>query len=122
MSMETRKVQLAGGSTYTVSLPKQWAEEHGVEAGAQLLVAPHDDGSLTVRVSDVRDGRTAARALDDRDDLLGDLAALDRALYETGGEDAYRLGVAVDSITRVAEYGGNVAEVGIQAAAREGSL
>lgn len=328
MSMETRKVQLAGGSTYTVSLPKQWAEEHGVEAGASLLVAPHDDGSLTVRVSDVQDGRTAARArvdgdpartvgalyvagfdemtlvgefdaatrralraaarryagltvaeeserevllrcpldsgdvsvrqsviqlqfvalsmyreaagalasadesraaavgerddeadrlfalvrrqfqraltdlgevqamgasrpalfdyyavarnlervadhaeklagiageaappanrreaiedaarraggvvedaasvtlgggdaataakaLDDRDDLLADLAALDRALYDAGGEDAYRLGVAVDSITRVAEYGGNVAEVGVQAAAREGSL
>jgi phosphate uptake regulator len=329
MSMETRKVQLAGGSTYTVSLPKQWAEEHGVEAGSRLVVAPHDDGSLTVRVNDIRDGQTAVcarldgndparavgalyvagfdeitltgsfdpstrqtvresvrrfagltvveedddrlvlrcpldpgdvsvrqttiqlqfvalsmyreaagaltrtdtdraaavgerddeadrlfalvrrqfqraltdlgevqamgasrselfdyyavarnlervadhaeklagiadeasppadrreavedaarragrvvedatsvtlgdgdpvtagRALDDRDDLLAELEALDRALYEDGGDDVYRLGVAVDSIARVAEYGGNIADVGIQAAAREGSL
>jgi hypothetical protein len=65
---------------------------------------------------------TAGRALDDRDDLLAELEALDRALYEDGGDDVYRLGVAVDSIARVAEYGGNIADVGIQAAAREGSL
>jgi phosphate uptake regulator len=32
--METRKVQVTGGSTYTVSLPKEWAESNGVSAGS----------------------------------------------------------------------------------------
>ncbi|MFW6449319.1 MAG: AbrB/MazE/SpoVT family DNA-binding domain-containing protein, partial [Halobacteriota archaeon] len=34
--METRKVQLTGGSTYTVSLPKPWARRNGIEAGSTL--------------------------------------------------------------------------------------
>ncbi|MFW6448586.1 MAG: PhoU domain-containing protein [Halobacteriota archaeon] len=34
--METRKVQLTGGSTFTVSLPKGWAERNGVGAGTEL--------------------------------------------------------------------------------------
>jgi phosphate uptake regulator len=49
--METRKVQLAGGSTYTVSLPKQWAEEHDIEAGRQLYLSPNDDASLAIRAA-----------------------------------------------------------------------
>ena len=47
--METRKVQLAGGSTYTVSLPKRWAAEHDIEAGRRLCLYPNDDGSLVVQ-------------------------------------------------------------------------
>ena len=43
--METRKVQVTGGSTYTVSLPKGWATAHGVEAGAEVEFYP-EEGSL----------------------------------------------------------------------------
>lgn len=32
--MDTRKVQLTGGSTYTVSLPKEWAKRNDIEAGS----------------------------------------------------------------------------------------
>ncbi|WP_434531235.1 PhoU domain-containing protein [Haloarcula sp. NS06] len=60
--METRKVQVTGGSTYTVSLPKEWATENDVSAGSVvefhaerdlLLLAPQRDngrveGSLDV--------------------------------------------------------------------------
>ncbi|ACV11097.1 phosphate uptake regulator, PhoU [Halorhabdus utahensis DSM 12940] len=60
--METRKVQVTGGSTYTVSLPKEWATENDVSAGSvvefhseedMLLLSPQDDreraeGSLDV--------------------------------------------------------------------------
>ncbi|MFP4628674.1 MAG: PhoU domain-containing protein [Halobacteriales archaeon] len=45
--METRKVQLTGGSTFTVSLPKEWAERNGVSAGTELGFLDDDD-SLTV--------------------------------------------------------------------------
>ena len=50
--METRKVQVTGGSTYTVSLPKDWATENGVSAGSivefhseedLLLLSPKDE-------------------------------------------------------------------------------
>lgn len=46
--METRKVQLSGGTTYMISLPKSWASEHGIEAGSVLSLRPNEDGSLLV--------------------------------------------------------------------------
>jgi phosphate uptake regulator len=50
--METRKIQLTGGSTYTVSLPKEWACHHEIEAGTKVDLFPHIDGSLVVRASE----------------------------------------------------------------------
>jgi phosphate uptake regulator len=46
--METRKVQLSGGTTYTVSLPKPWAQEQGIEAGSVLYLHPDEDGTLHI--------------------------------------------------------------------------
>jgi phosphate uptake regulator len=43
---ETRKVQLAGNSTYTVSLPKAWADDRGIEPGMEVAVWPLDHGVL----------------------------------------------------------------------------
>jgi phosphate uptake regulator len=57
--METRKVQLSGGTTYTVSLPKSWAQEHGIDAGSELSLHPNGDGSLLVET-------TTDRSLDER--------------------------------------------------------
>jgi phosphate uptake regulator len=47
--METRKLQKVGGSTYSVSIPKEWATEHRLEAGMPVHLYPHTDGSLIVR-------------------------------------------------------------------------
>ncbi|WP_227380969.1 phosphate signaling complex PhoU family protein [Haladaptatus halobius] len=50
--METRKVQITGGSTYTVSLPKGWTRENDVTDRStiaiytdenNLILAPHDN-------------------------------------------------------------------------------
>jgi len=49
--METRKVQVTGGSTFTVSIPKDWATENGIEAGERLAFYPQDD-SLVVTPRD----------------------------------------------------------------------
>jgi phosphate uptake regulator len=55
-----RKVQLTGGSTYTVSVPKEWASAHGIEPGAhvelfergdQLVVSTDDDGGHSTTVT-----------------------------------------------------------------------
>ncbi len=47
--MEKRRVQVTGGSTYTVSLPKDWAEENGVDAGTELGMFPQN-GSIVAEV------------------------------------------------------------------------
>lgn len=59
--METRKVQLSGGTTYTVSLPKAWAQEHSIEAGSVLALHPNGDGSILVEAT--RDRTTDERTV-----------------------------------------------------------
>jgi phosphate uptake regulator len=44
--MESRKVQITGGSTYIVSLPKPWVVESGISAGDSLWITPMQDGAL----------------------------------------------------------------------------
>ena len=44
--METRKVQVTGGSTYTVSLPKAWATDNGISGGSIVEFYPEDDTLL----------------------------------------------------------------------------
>ena len=41
--METRKVQVTGGSTYTVSLPKDWATTNDVSAGSVVEFHSEED-------------------------------------------------------------------------------
>jgi phosphate uptake regulator len=50
--METRKLQEVGGGTFTVSIPKEWATDHGFEVGMELHLYTHRDGSILVRSSD----------------------------------------------------------------------
>jgi phosphate uptake regulator len=38
-----RKVQLAGNSTFVVSLPKEWALEQDLESGMSMHIYPHED-------------------------------------------------------------------------------
>jgi len=46
--VEKRKVQLTGGSTYIISLPKQWAREMGVKEGDEITIERREDGSLVL--------------------------------------------------------------------------
>ena len=53
--METRKVQVTGGSTYTVSIPKSWATENDVGAGSEVEFYPDGDSLfLTPRTEEER--------------------------------------------------------------------
>ena len=49
--METRKVQFTGNSTFTISLPKDWAKSMGIKAGDLLVLTRADNGTLTVSPS-----------------------------------------------------------------------
>lgn len=46
--MESRKVQITGGSTYIVSLPKPWVVESGISVGDSLWITPMQDGALLI--------------------------------------------------------------------------
>lgn len=49
---ETRKVQSVGGGTYTVSLPKAWADEQDVDTGQVVTLHTHFDGVLVLQAND----------------------------------------------------------------------
>jgi phosphate uptake regulator len=44
--METRKVQVTGGSTYTVSLPKDWATANDISGGSVIEFHPEEETLL----------------------------------------------------------------------------
>ena len=50
--METRKVQVTGGSTFTVSLPKDWATDNGVSGGSVVEFHPEEEALLLTPQSD----------------------------------------------------------------------
>jgi phosphate uptake regulator len=45
---ETRRLQVTGGSTYIVSLPKKWVTKNQLKKGSSLLISEEEDGSLSV--------------------------------------------------------------------------
>ncbi|WP_132059419.1 phosphate uptake regulator PhoU [Halorussus amylolyticus] len=92
--METRKVQVTGGSTFTVSIPKDWATENGIEAGERLAFYPQDDSLVvTPRDSDEKSEGTL-----DITDLYGEsltrtvmtmyVSGFDVIVLESGRVDA----------------------------------
>lgn len=48
MKEEKRKIQLTGGSTFTISLPIKWAREAGVKQGDELSLIHRNDNSLVI--------------------------------------------------------------------------
>lgn len=78
--METRKVQLSGGTTYTVSLPKSWATEHRIDAGSAVRLHPKGNGSLLVESAGDTGGDERTTTVDsgglDRDGLARTIHAL----------------------------------------------
>jgi phosphate uptake regulator len=48
MEIETRKVQVTGGSTYIVSLPKKWINKVKIKSGDGIALIPRSDGTLLI--------------------------------------------------------------------------
>src|SRR5260370_2184690 len=46
--VELRKLQMTGGASYTVSLPKDWVKEQGLKAGDVVAGIQRSDSSLTL--------------------------------------------------------------------------
>ncbi|GKS66846.1 hypothetical protein YTPLAS73_03930 [Nitrosarchaeum sp.] len=47
-SKQARKIQLSGGSTYIVSLPKEWVEELKIKVGENVTIVKNSNKSLTL--------------------------------------------------------------------------
>lgn len=47
--METRKIQSVGGGTYTVSIPKEWADAQNITTGDTVELHRHIDGIFAIQ-------------------------------------------------------------------------
>ncbi|MEC4847933.1 MAG: phosphate uptake regulator PhoU [Nitrosarchaeum sp.] len=45
---QTRKIQLSGGSTYIISMPKEWIEELKIKVGENVTIVKNSNKSLTL--------------------------------------------------------------------------
>lgn len=68
-AMESRKVQITGGSTYIVSLPKSWINERGIKAGDPLWVTNLQDGGLLLSQKLKGDRVTKKKVLEMEDEI-----------------------------------------------------
>jgi phosphate uptake regulator len=50
---EQRKLQVTGGSTYILSLPKEWVTANKLKKGSLMILHVEDDGSLSINPSNV---------------------------------------------------------------------
>ncbi len=46
--MELRKIQVTGGSTHVISLPKKWVDRNGLQRSETLAIHEEPDGSLLI--------------------------------------------------------------------------
>jgi len=74
--METRKVQRLGPSTLAMTLPAEWAQEHGVEKGDEVSLRTGGKGTLTVMPESASGEETEATIAADGLDAEG----LERAI------------------------------------------
>jgi phosphate uptake regulator len=51
LNEEQRKLQVTGGSTFILSLPKDWAVRNELKRGSSMMVRQEDDGSLCIAPS-----------------------------------------------------------------------
>ena len=49
---QTRRIQLSGGSTYIISLPKNWVEDLKIRVGDNITIAKNSNQSLTLFAKD----------------------------------------------------------------------
>jgi len=64
--MYTRKVQVTGGGTFFVTLPKEWAERVGIRHGGPVTLVPGEEGPLLLLPEGLREHNRCALPLEGR--------------------------------------------------------
>lgn len=98
--------------------PAEFAEEIETTAAASREIVEQASSTIIGETAI----ETAHSALDRRDELTENLEALERELHEQDVSESHLIALTLDSITRTAEYGANIAETALQTAAREKKL
>src|SRR5438552_17233813 len=70
--MEGRKLQLTGGPTYVVSLPKRWVTDAGLKAGDTVCVESQVDVAGSIRAHPVEMPLTRSRVFVEKGTERGD--------------------------------------------------
>jgi phosphate uptake regulator len=82
--MHTRKLQTVGGGTYTVSLPKEWVEGRGLDAGDPVDLHVRGDETLVLQTADRQSDRPNEAVVHEPPDTPEGLARTIRAAYNAG--------------------------------------
>lgn len=85
--MEQRKVQQVGGGTYTVSLPKEWAERTGITVGKTVHIDVNGDEQLVIEPESPADDVTSRHQLAVGDESPERLERTVKAAYAVGFEE-----------------------------------
>jgi phosphate uptake regulator len=99
-------------------LPDDFVDEIKTNAEASRRIVEQATSTI---IGDA-DIETAHSALVNRDELTAELEDLERELHERDIPESHLIALTLDSLTRTAEYGGNIAETALQTAAREKQL
>jgi len=78
--MESRKVQRVGYSTFSISLPKDWARTSGLKQGDLVMLFPEKDGSIKLVPSGMVERRTQTEEYIVNSDLCGEPGLLERVI------------------------------------------
>lgn len=96
--MEIRKIQITGGNSYVVSLPKSWVNDAGLKAKDAVLVLPQADMSLlVVPKSDLRKETKSEVLLEMPESTDRDTALRTFISYYLAGYDVIRLRISGSS-------------------------
>lgn len=82
--METRKIQSVGGGTYTVSIPKEWADAQGITAGDTVELHRHIDGIIAVQAPECERTAPARITVHLTREETDEIERTIRAAYATG--------------------------------------
>ncbi|MDG6915471.1 MAG: phosphate uptake regulator PhoU [Nitrososphaerota archaeon] len=96
--MEIRKIQITGGNSYVVSLPKSWVNDAGLKAKDAVLVLPQADMSLlVVPKGDLRKETKSEVLLEMPETTDRDTALRTFISYYLSGYDVIRLRISGSS-------------------------
>lgn len=74
--METRKVQVMGGITYVVSLPKKWAKQAGLKPNERVFVIPKSANEISIVTQRIKEKMDKKRVVE----IIADSRSFDETL------------------------------------------